>query len=181
MSMRLKMESFETTQKEVLDFLKTHFSPPPPPGSDISCIWSWLCFLCYYVFFGISSIFFVFSFCYDSFSFLLCYLTFYVLLWKRWLFMCLFMIYAISLIVNDKGGENLCYICAAIYDMCVVIWLKIYGYGYMIMDIWLMQGRTRTLVIYMFVITCSLQGEFLCKGSFHAQVVIIKKGENVEG
>jgi len=32
----------------------------------------------------------------------------------------------------------------------------------------------------MFVITCSLQGEFLCRGSFHTQVVIIKKGENVE-
>jgi len=35
MNMQLKMESFETTQKEILDFLKTRFPPPPPPESDI--------------------------------------------------------------------------------------------------------------------------------------------------
>ena len=29
------MESFETTQKEILDLLKTRFPPPPPPGSDL--------------------------------------------------------------------------------------------------------------------------------------------------
>ena len=35
MSMQLKIESFETTQKEILDLLKTRFPPPPPPGSNI--------------------------------------------------------------------------------------------------------------------------------------------------
>ena len=35
MSMQLKMESFETTQKKILDLLKTRFPPPSPPGSDI--------------------------------------------------------------------------------------------------------------------------------------------------
>ena len=40
-------------------------------------------------------------------------------------------------------------------------------YGYMLQNIlWLMQGRIRTLAIYMFVITCSLQRKFLCRGSF---------------
>ena len=35
MSMQLKIESFETTQQEILDLLKTRFPPPPPPESDI--------------------------------------------------------------------------------------------------------------------------------------------------
>jgi len=66
MIMQLKMESFETTQKEILDLLKTRFPPPPPPdptcdaygvGFALYVFWSFLHFL------------FVFSFCYDSFSF----------------------------------------------------------------------------------------------------------------
>jgi len=35
MNMQLKMESFDATQKEILDLLKTCFPPSPPPGSDI--------------------------------------------------------------------------------------------------------------------------------------------------
>ena len=35
MSMQLKMDSFASTQTEILNILKTHFPPPPPPGSDI--------------------------------------------------------------------------------------------------------------------------------------------------
>ena len=34
-SMQLKMDSFASTQTEILDILKTHFPPPPPPGSNI--------------------------------------------------------------------------------------------------------------------------------------------------
>jgi len=35
MNMQLKIDSFEATQLEILDLLKTHFSPPPPPRSNI--------------------------------------------------------------------------------------------------------------------------------------------------
>jgi len=35
MNMQLKMDSFEATQLEILDLLKTYFSPPPPSGSNI--------------------------------------------------------------------------------------------------------------------------------------------------
>ena len=35
MRMQLKMDSFDTTQKEILALLKTRFPPPPPPGSNI--------------------------------------------------------------------------------------------------------------------------------------------------
>ena len=35
MNMRLKMDSFEATQLEILDHLKTHFLPPLPPESNI--------------------------------------------------------------------------------------------------------------------------------------------------
>ena len=31
MNMQLKINSFEATQLEILDHLKTHFLPPPPP------------------------------------------------------------------------------------------------------------------------------------------------------
>ena len=48
---------------------------------------------------------------------------------------------------------------------------KICGYITMAYD----SCRGRTHVVYIFVITCSLQGEFSC-----TQVVIIKKGENIE-
>ena len=33
--MQLKMDSFASTQTEILNILKAHFPPPPPPGSDI--------------------------------------------------------------------------------------------------------------------------------------------------
>ena len=34
-TMQLQMDSFASTQTEILNLLKTHFPPPPPPGSDL--------------------------------------------------------------------------------------------------------------------------------------------------
>ena len=97
----------------------------------------------FYVFW--SFLHFLFSFCYDSFSFLLYYLTFSILLWKRWLFMCLFMIYAISLFINAKGGESYVLIYVLIYVLWYVCCDMQWIYEYLaILQLMLMQ---ETLVI----------------------------------
>ena len=72
------------------------------------------------------------------------------------------MIYAISLFVNDKGGENFCVdICVLwqwIYDICE-LWQWIYVYDTFLMQgsteifLYFMQGRTRTLdLLHMYLL-----------------------------
>ena len=34
-NMQLQMDSFASTQTEILNLLKSHFPPPPPPGSEL--------------------------------------------------------------------------------------------------------------------------------------------------